>query len=266
MGNIRRFESLPLPNDEVHIWFTPYERITDSGLLGLYRQLLNGDELAKMARFHYETDRLRYLVTRVLVRTVLSRYVDVAPTDWIFASNNYGRPEPTNREAQVAGVVFSISHSDSLIVLGVAKDRAIGIDVENVSSRQAPIDVADTYFGPTEMVALSFLPPAEQEKRFYEYWTLKESYTKALGLGLSIPLDKVDFRFTSDSEVHLNLHQDLADDPQRWRFWQLSVLGDYVVAVCAEKKYPGPIGLRLMQVLPLGAEEALFPVVLRMSA
>src|SRR5437867_1617437 len=122
---------IPLTRAEIHLWFVFYDEVTEERLHFAYRELLNAAEKEQEPRFYFERDRRRYLITRALVRTVLSRYVSIRPTDWIFSTNAYGRPECANVQARTAGLSFNISHTHSLIVLGVTKDRALGVDVEN---------------------------------------------------------------------------------------------------------------------------------------
>ena len=92
-------------------------------------RLLNDKERQQQARFHFPGDRLRYLVTRAMVRTVLSRYAEVAPADWVFDTNAYGRPGISPQHVEATSLRFNLSHTDGLIVLGVCRGHALGADV-----------------------------------------------------------------------------------------------------------------------------------------
>jgi len=229
---------ISLAPHDIHVWMADYERIDSEELLGGYRPLLNEAETAQQARFYQARDRRRYLVTRALVRTVLSRYVPISPMDWKFANNRFGRPEIAN-DGVGAGLTFNISHTHSLIVVAVARGRALGVDVENFQERNVSVDIADRFFSPREVADLALVPPGQQADRFFEYWTFKESYIKARGMGLSLPLDKFGFRFPNDQRVEIAISEDLADDPRRWMFWQFRPSPEYLVALCAERT-PGP--------------------------
>src|SRR6185436_4436818 len=183
---------LPTPA-EIHRWLAFYDEIADERLHAAYRELLDAAEREQEPRFYFARDRRRYLVTRALVRTVLSRYLSIDPRACIFSTNAYGRPEIVNAEGREAGLSFNLSHTHSLIVLGVTTGRALGVDVENVRDREASIAVADRFFAPQEVAALAATPADRQQYRFFEYWTFKESYIKARGMGLSLPLDKFGF-------------------------------------------------------------------------
>jgi 4'-phosphopantetheinyl transferase len=117
----------------------------------------------------------------------------------------------------------------------VAVGRAVGVDVENAARGDAPLDVASSYFSACEARALAALPAGDQSWRFFEYWTLKESYIKARGLGLAIPLRQFSFEFPAPRSLALGIDAALGDDAGRWLFWQLTVANEYVLAVCVER-------------------------------
>jgi 4'-phosphopantetheinyl transferase len=246
-----RIDLLP---GQIHLWFALYDQIQDSQLHVQYRQLLSDSERIQEPRFHFAADRLRYLVTRTMVRTVLSRYAPLSPIDWQFKPNAYGRPGIEN--AAGMHLRFNVSHTHHLIVLGVAREREVGVDVENLRARSAPLDIADHYFAPEELAALRSMPLAGQHERFFEYWTFKESYIKARGMGLSIPLDKFSFDLTGAREVRLATDPQLLDQAARWQFWSMRVASDYLVAVCGQK-LDGASELVLRSVVPLASEDLL---------
>lgn len=256
---------IPLTPAEIHLWLAFYDEIAGEHLLSGYRTLLNSAEKEQEYKFYFARDRLRYLVTRALVRTVLSRYVLTDPRELIFSTNAYGRPELANGKTSDACLSFNISHTHSLIVLGVTKGRALGVDAENFRAREVSLDIADRYFAPTEVTALSAVPPHQQQYRFFEYWTFKESYIKARGMGLSLPLDKFSFQYADDRSVEIAINPELADDAARWQFWQFRPRPEYLVAVCAERVGDQPPALIVRQAVPMLSEKSLTPEFLRVS-
>ncbi|RQO56208.1 phosphopantetheinyl transferase [Variovorax sp. KBW07] len=226
---------IPLPPGEIHLWLCFHGDAGSNALTAACRALLTTQELSKQDRFHFARDRHRYLLTRAMVRSVLSRYAPVRPQAWQFAAGAFGRPRidaPVAEEAQ--GLDFNLSHTDGLIVLALARNVALGVDAENVG-RKASLDVADHFFSPAETQALRALPSAQQATRFFELWTLKESYIKARGMGLQIPLDSFGFALDHDSGgIEFALADARAnDDAQRWQFWQLQPTPEHLVALCA---------------------------------
>jgi 4'-phosphopantetheinyl transferase len=247
--------TIPLTPTEIHVWLAFYDEICDERLHSDYRELLDAAEKEQEPRFYFARDRRRYLVTRALVRTVLSRYVSIHPREWIFSTNAYGRPEIVNAQVRDACLSFNISHTHSLIVLGVTRSRALGVDVENFRAREVSIDIADHYFAPQEVAALAAVPPHQQQYRFFEYWTFKEAYIKARGMGLSLPLDKFSFHYPDDRAVEIAIDPELADDSARWQFWQFRPASDYLVAICAERVGAQSPKLIVRQAIPMLSEK-----------
>lgn len=258
-------ETLPLAINDIHLWLASYDQINDPELHRAYWELLNPAERAQHPRFHFARDRQRYLVTRALVRTVLSRYLPIDPKHWRFNNNEYGRPSIANAEAENAHLTFNISHTHALIALAVARQREVGVDTENVQDREVSLDIADHYFSASEVRELRDLPPEDQHYRFFEYWTFKESYIKARGMGLSLPLDKFGFVCSRPQAVRLNIDPALADAPERWRFWQFRPTPGYLVALCAEHVQSAATNVTVRQITPMVSETLLTPQWLRTS-
>ncbi len=256
---------IPLVPAEIHLWLAFYDQITEESLHSAYREPLSPAEKEQESRFYFARDRRRYLVTRALVRTVLSRYAYIHPREWVFSTNPYGRPEIVNAKARDAGLSFNISHTHSLIVLGVTKGRALGVDVENFRAREVSIEIADRFFSPQEVAALIVAPAQQQQYRFFEYWTFKEAYIKARGMGLSLPLDKFSFHYPDDRTVEIAIDPELADESARWQFWQFRPKPEYLVAICAERVGSQSSSLIVRQTVPLLSEKTFDPEFLRVS-
>jgi 4'-phosphopantetheinyl transferase len=259
----RRDVIIPITSGEIHLWLTLYDEISGEGLLDDYRALLNPAEKEQESRFCFARDRHRYLVTRTLVRTVLSRYIAVDPKDWIFSTNAYGRPQILNKEATDCSLSFNISHTQGIIVLGVTKCRLLGVDVENIATCKISLDIANHYFARQEVAALSAVLPSQQQYRFFEYWTFKESYIKARGLGLSLPLDKFSFHYANDHAVELAIDPELGDDSARWQFWQFQPTTEHLLAACAERIDTRSSRLIVRETIPMTGEEIIIPKLLR---
>jgi len=233
----------PLQNidsQQVHFWhaFVAEQSVGDHA--AGYLDLLTAQEREQHQRFYFDKDRDRYLITRVLVRTALSRYAPIEPRDWSFESNAYGRPRIANKHVLARRLRFNISHTDSLIVLAIAVDRDIGVDVES-TARRAPLEVAERFFSQQEATALRRLPASAQAHRFWELWTFKESYIKARGMGLSLSLEKFSFHLDSGTDVQIAFEKSIDDSPSHWDFWQLKPDADHLVALCLARTLAGPV-------------------------
>jgi 4'-phosphopantetheinyl transferase len=218
---------------EIHLWFASCADVTEADLQARYRALLSEEELRQAGCFLFERDRRRYLATRGLLRTVLSRYLPVVPAAWSFFAGSYGRPQIANPEAIPSGLTFNVSHTADMIVVAIACCTAVGIDIENCSARKISLPVARRLLAPAEVADLARAPPQNQQQRFFEYWTLKEAYAKARGFGLLLPLDKFSFDCSADGSVAFAIDAELEDDASHWRFWQFRPVRHHSMALCA---------------------------------
>lgn len=219
----------------IDVWLAFYDEVVDQELQSRLRELLCDVERSRESRFYFADDRKRYLVTRAMVRSVLSRYAAVAPADWIFAANRFGRPEIANADREARGLSFNVSHTRGLIAVGVTQRLALGIDVENVVARQVSMGIADRFFAPAEAAELAHVRRRRRQERFFEYWTSKESYIKARGMGLSIPLDQFSFTYPGERGIRMAISPELDDDANRWCFWLFRPTPAHLLAVCAER-------------------------------
>jgi 4'-phosphopantetheinyl transferase len=147
--------------------------------------LLSVDERARQRSFVSPELRRRFGAARAGLRTLLGRHLDLDPRRLVFATNEFGKP----RLADDGQVHFNLSHCEERAVLAISDAAEVGIDLE----RERPIehvDLARRYFHPNEVTAITVSPDeAEQRRAFFLVWTLKEAVVKALGTGLSTPLD-----------------------------------------------------------------------------
>jgi 4'-phosphopantetheinyl transferase len=258
-------QKLVASSHNIDVWLAFYNEISDSRLHAEYRKLLTDEERGKEFRFYFPDDQRRYLVTRAMVRTILSRYLPVAATDWRFSNNPYGRPEIANIAREDCGLYFNISHTRGLIALAVTQHRELGVDVENVRTRDVSIEIADRFFARAEVAELAAVLPERQQDRFFEYWTFKESYIKARGMGLSIPLGQFSFHYPHERAVHIEIQPELGDDANRWSFWQYRPTPEHLLAVCAERRVGEAPSLTFRRTIPLVMDEVLTPEVLKTS-
>jgi 4'-phosphopantetheinyl transferase len=258
-------DRLTLGSGDVDIWVAIVAQVPDADLAAQFKAVLTEEEREKHAKFFFEKDRRRYLVTRSLVRYALSRYVPIRPADWRFEATAYGRPTIANVHAGVAGLNFNLSHSDRLVTLAITRDCQIGIDVEDLG-RRAPLDIADSYFSADEATQLRSLPAASQPQRFFHFWTLKESYIKARGKGLSLPLDEFGFDLRGDGPLRVRFDASLKDAPDHWTFWQWRPSPDSLAALCVENRPGVPPGrVTVRRSIPFVHDEAMEFDVLRKS-
>lgn len=181
--------------------------------------LMTEDERARCQRLVRGEDRRSFAITRALVRRSLSRYGPTAPADWRFITNQHQCPFVEPSQAGTPALQFNLSHTRGLVALAVTRGARVGVDVERVS-RVVDLAVADRHFAPAEAHELRGLPPAEQPVAFFEYWTLKEAYIKARGMGLALPLGAFAFTVQPPRPPTIAFVPGFDDVPARWQFWQ----------------------------------------------
>jgi len=220
--------------DEIHLWYVRPDQVTDPDLLARYAAMLSPEEAARQRRFMFAKDRHTYLVARALVRTVLSRYAEASPEAWVFGVNEYGKPYVAGG-ADLPPLRFNLSHADGLVACAVAMDHDLGVDAENVHRAVAVMDLARRYFSAREAADLERLPADLQRERFFDYWTLKEAYIKARGLGLSIPLDRIWFDLEAGRPPRIGFAPSVEDDPAAWQFAQFRPTSQHRMAVAVKQ-------------------------------
>ncbi len=239
----------PLPRDQVHLWYLRPEAATDPALVQAYLALLAPDERERWRRFSVAEAGQLYLLARALLRTTLSRYADVPPQAWVFEPNRYGRPELAG-PAGAPPFRFSLSHAEGLVACLVALDREVGVDVEATERTGDLLEIADRFFAAAEAEALRSLPEPERRARFFEYWTLKESYIKARGLGLSLPLH--DFAFElGGAEIQIRFAASIDDAPEAWQFSWFRLDERHVLATSVRRGSDPSLTIVSRETLPL---------------
>lgn len=230
--------STPISTNELHLWVIRDQRVDDERVLERFSRIISPEERLKQKNFFFEKHRHQYLMTRGLVRYVLSQYENtVAPSDWSFTQNQYGRPYVANRGLSQT-LFFNLSHTENCIALLVSHEAIAGVDVEWVRRKSETLEIAERYFSLREVGDMISLPDkANRVDRFYDLWTLKEAYIKARGMGLSIPLDSFSFLFNRPKEIDISFSYVIDDEPSNWSFWQLMPYEDYKLSIALRGKY-----------------------------
>lgn len=148
--------------------------------------LLDDEERARSTRFVRPPDRRRFVLAHAALRLLLARCLDTHPTAVRYENGVHGKPR---LGPGLPSLEFNLSHSGGLGVLAVARDRSVGVDVEQLRDVPDALSIADTQFSAAEREVLRSLPPAEQRAAFFRCWTRKEAVIKAVGEGLGRALD-----------------------------------------------------------------------------
>ena len=231
----------------VDVWLTRPQAVRDEAILNAYRRILSDEETQRCRRFHFERHRHTFLVAHALVRTSLSHYHNTRPADWQFQFNKYGHPTTLGSHG---GLKFNLSHTDGLVACAVTREAEVGVDVE-ASDREVDVRVADRFFSALETRELKSLPATQRQHRFLQYWTLKESYIKARGMGLALPLGGFAFTIESSRAPRISFDEEIDDDAGRWQFASLSPVSGFLLGLCVEKIRAGDqLNFRIRETVP----------------
>lgn len=223
--------NLTLSRDEVHVWRASLDM--PASCVQALERTLSADELSRASRFYFQEDRKHFIGARGVLRTILSRYLDVEASQLRFCYCDHGKPAlvPTSGEI---GLRFNLSHSSGLALYAVTCGRQIGIDLERIRVDFEYEEIAARFFSPQEHAVLSSLPPQMKPAAFYKCWTCKEAYIKARGEGLSLPLDQFDVSVAPAEPAEL---LNTSGDPQeasRWTLRELKPGAGYMAALAVE--------------------------------
>lgn len=248
--------------DEVHLWYAFVDDARDPALIAAYDALQSDEERARQTRFLRDSDRALHRLTRALQRTVLSRYAPVAPADWQFVRDEYGKP-------RIAGPIgpggaawprFNLSHAHGLVACAVTTAvPLVGVDVESIAQPIEVAELASRFFAPVESADVAALDAAEQRHRFFSYWTLKEAHVKACGQGLTIPLDQFWFQLAAPDGIAVAFDPRLADDAAAWRYRLLRASDHHFAAVAARVGPGRALAIKTARCTPLRGALAIHP-------
>ncbi len=196
------------------------------------QDLLSADERERAGRFVFAKDRERFVVARAALRDILSRYLQVAASDIRFEYSEFGKPGLARRHQSM--LQFNLSHSNGVALLALSLHRRLGIDVEFIRPVHDFDQIARRFFSANESAALFRLPAAQQPRAFFTCWTRKEAYIKAIGEGLSHPLEHFDVSLMPDQPAALLATRPDPAEAARWSLHGLAAGTGYVAALAAE--------------------------------
>ena len=219
---------------QLYLWTVSTEQ-ADAKIACRLQVVLSKDEQEEGQRFHHARDRHQFIITRALIRLVLSHHFAVPANEWRFGRDRNRRPfitSPTDAPA----VQFSLSHTDGLIACLITLSAQAAVDVERIEySEDLPL-VARQVFSPTELRALNKLSGRDRTAKFFDFWTLKEAYAKARGMGLGIRLSDIQFELGT-KEIRAHFNSSIGDDASAWVFWSRQLSSGHTISVAAKKDF-----------------------------
>ena len=230
---------LPLPAlvpGQVALWVINYAQTSDKEAARL-RALLSQEELERNGNLRQPGHRKCDAVCRGTLRKLLSHYLDIPNDKLELSRGEHGKPLISSPHSDLQ---FNYSHSGDCAAIALCHGPSVGVDIEYCQRNNDLAAISQRFFAASEIAALGDLPRAQQRRRFFQYWTLKEAYIKARGEGIFLGLGNFSFELddTVPELIGISFISEQFDNPERWQFLQYQPLEDYLVSVAIEAASP----------------------------
>lgn len=226
---------LTLSYGEVHVWRAALG--VPTARLHSLERILCEEEVHRACGFRLARDRRCYIATRGTLRLLVGRYLEIDPAEVRFVYGEHGKPALAARAGE-GRLCFNVAHSGDLALLSFARDREVGVDLEQVRPIPQMEQIAKHFFSAREVAALQRVDASQRVEAFYACWTRKEAYIKARGAGLALRLDSFSVSLAPGEPARL---REASPSPardggecERWSFWALVPAPGYAGAVAVE--------------------------------
>jgi 4'-phosphopantetheinyl transferase len=216
---------------QVHVWTIPLEQTREAA--AKLENVLAEEEQRRASGFVVDEPRRRFVAGRGALRILLGRYLNIEPQIVQFTSNPYGKPFLTPG-IKTGGLEFNLTHTRRLVLAAFARGCRVGIDVEWLREINEFNEIAARFFTAGENAALGNIPENKRLAAFYEYWTCKEAFIKAIGEGVSHPLDSFEIEFKDEGAPHLHRLDQQASDSKLWTIKIFKPGAGYSAALAVE--------------------------------
>lgn len=220
-----------LTDNDVHVWCAWLDQSETT--CQQLAQLLSPDERCRAEQYSFPFLHRRFIVARSVLRLILSSYTGHAPEQLQFTYGRHGKPALTGIPEDES-VRFNVSHSQQFALYAVTRQRELGVDIEYVRRITNIVRFSKRFFSPREVEVLQSMPDTHKQTAFFNCWTRKEAYIKAIGTGLACPLDRFDVSLAPGEPARLIRVLDNARETERWTFHTLAPAAGYIGALAVE--------------------------------
>ena len=216
-----------LPGDRVHLWRAQLD--LSACQIDSLATLLSTDETARANRFRFDIHRQRFIVARGILRLLLAHYLQIAPQDIKFQYSDRGKPFLAGSKQDC--LQFNLSHSQAYALYGFTYNHPIGVDLEYIRKTPDAVKIARRFFSESESQLIEQASDGERSHKFYQLWTAKEAYLKAVGTGLSGSLSSVEISLNRDREPKLLAIDRDPSAAANWSLYPCFPTPDFLAAV-----------------------------------
>jgi 4'-phosphopantetheinyl transferase len=219
-----------LPQGEIHVWALKLNQPDASDKK--YTSTLSVQELARADAFRTDKLRARYIFTHFGLRIILGLYLNREAKEIVYGYEPHGKPYILEPDAD--GLFFNLTYSQDLALIALVRGNSIGIDLEYCKVIPDVDQLVDRYFSSVEISQYFQSRPEDRINAFYRCWTRKEAFVKALGNGLSYPLNSFSVSLLPEEPARLIRLNSDATAPYRWQIIDLSPRKGYEAALAVE--------------------------------
>ena len=223
--------ALLLTNTKVHIWHASLDQPVE--VLQKLGFVLSEEEIGRAERFRYRQHRQYFIAGRGILRFLLSQYTGIAPGQIQFAYTQSGKPLLTSRD-ETMDICFNLAHAGGLVLYAFTCGRRIGIDLEAIRPIEEMDEVAKMNFSPQEYQKFQMIHEEARLTAFYNCWTRKEAFVKAIGDGRSYPLQDFEVSLAPGETARLISLQGSQRRASNWSMHDLRTRDGHVAALVVE--------------------------------
>lgn len=223
---------------EIHLWRVPVEENQPPGLVDRRHAILSPEERERAARFRFPVDAARFILCRGALRILLGRYTGSPPERISLSCGPNGKPGLADQHA--SSLEFSVSHSGNFALLGFTSQHPLGVDIEHLRPMPDADALAERFFSPAEREEYHSLTPNQRPLGFFNCWTRKESFVKAVGEGLSRPLDSFDVTLAPDQPARFRRIGSTQGENLSWSLLSFQAAPEYIAATAIACRTPSP--------------------------
>jgi 4'-phosphopantetheinyl transferase len=203
---------------EIHVWCAFYQ--DDTGLIKQCSEALTGAEFEHISYYKFLKDQNSYIVSRGLLRILLTSYLQISSDELTLLKHRKGKPYQIHDPS----LFFNISNSGDCCIFAFSKNGEVGIDIEKIRPLNDLDELIERNFTPNEQIYIN-KNSTDRQSRFFKFWTLKESFLKAIGEGMRLVPDKIEF-FSDNGDYKLHSFAGVVESDD-WIFSDLSHDKDY---------------------------------------
>ncbi|PSB08444.1 hypothetical protein C7B62_16780 [Pleurocapsa sp. CCALA 161] len=217
-----------LANDRVHIWRANLDLPTAK--IHQLNTLLSTDEVARANKFHFLEHKRRFIASRGILRQLLGNYLRISPENLEFEYGDRGKPQLA-ASMDNSFLQFNVSHSLDYALYGFTNHHLIGVDIEFLREMENATELAKRFFTHQEFQLMANLADEERQKAFFQLWTAKEAYLKALGTGLSSFLTDIELSLDRANYAKLLAIRGNIDAVSDWSMYFCIPAANYIAAI-----------------------------------